>query len=102
MFKPTEGKWRYEYGWIKSYPAWATNPDYRILVGATHPVNSQEEEETNGRLMAAAPEMYGLLNRAFHALQRADIEEALRIEIDACLCHVEGTSVPGEEEEVKE
>lgn len=51
--------------------------------------------EANARLIAEAPLMYDLLNKAFFALPK---DHALKYDIDACLCHVEGTPVPGEEE----
>ena len=48
------------------------------------------------RLTAEAPMMYDLLNQAFEALPD---DHPLRYDIDACLCHVEGSPVPGEEDE---
>lgn len=49
----------------------------------------------NARLIAAAPDMYNLLGKAWDALPD---DHPLRYDIDACLCHVEGSPVPGEED----
>ena len=57
--------------------------------------NSDEELLANARLIAAAPVMYDLLGKAWDALPD---DHPLRYEIDACLCHVEGSPVPGEED----
>ena len=54
------------------------------------------EFEANARLIAEAPVMYDLLGKAWDALPD---DHPLRYEIDACLCHVEGSPVPGEEDE---
>ena len=53
----------------------------------------EQERNSNGRLIAEAPVMYELLCRAFDALPK---DHPLKYDIDACLCHVEGTPVPGE------
>ena len=60
------------------------------------------DSDKNARLIAAAPKMYELLNEAFHALEGITNSEALRFDIDACLCHVEGCPVPEDNEEKEE
>ena len=57
--------------------------------------NSDEEAHANGRLIAEAPVMYDLLGKAWDALPD---DHPLRYQIDACLCHVEASPVPGEED----
>ena len=52
-------------------------------------------EESDARLFAEARRMYDLLNKAFHALPN---DHPLKYDIDACLCHVEGAPIPGEED----
>lgn len=55
-------------------------------------VGAHEEAEMmdNARLIAAAPKMYELLQEAFLTLQRADMDEPLRLAIDECLCRITG------------
>ena len=102
MSEFTQGRWKIRHGYEIIGKKWKGGNSFELVATVFEMFDKPKQAKANVRLIAAAPEMFDLLNQAFHALQRADIEEALRIEIDACLCHVEGTSVPGEEEEVKE
>ena len=86
----TPGPWKHEliHGVIDIFPASNTDNDIVSIYDLS------EEGEANARLIAAAPDMYDLLGKAFDALPN---DHPLRYDIDACLCHVEGTPVPGED-----
>ncbi len=68
---------------------------FAVNEGSREPVADCLDNEANARLIAEAPVMYDLLGKAFDALPN---DHPLKYDIDACLCHVEGTPVPGEEE----
>ena len=52
----------------------------------------KDERET--RMKTYASEMYRLLNKVFSYMADANLNEDLRLEIDECLCHVEGYPCP--------
>lgn len=91
----TKGKWvdcgdctvgvEGEDGFIKCWICECV-PDYTDI--------TEECAEANTRLIAEAPVMYDLLGKAFDALPN---DHPLRYDIDACLCLVEGTPVPGDD-----
>ncbi len=68
---------------------------FAVNEGSREPVADCLDNEANARLIAEAPVMYDLLNKAFDVLPK---DHVLKYDIDACLCHVEGTPVLGEEE----
>lgn len=47
--------------------------------------------ETNMRLIASAPKMYVLLKQAMNAPERNNLDEPLRLEIDACLDYIDSS-----------
>ena len=48
------------------------------------------EDERKARMKTCAPEMYSLLNKVFSYMSDLKLNENLRLEIDECLCRVEG------------
>ena len=54
------------------------------------------EFEANARLIAEAPVMYDLLNKAFHILGKNAANDAICREIDECLSRVDGALVQSE------
>ncbi len=59
------------------------------------------ENEQDARMKAAAPEMRRLLHAAFMAMAEAGVDEPLRLEIDECLCHIDGELCPADTENEK-
>ncbi len=57
------------------------------------------EAQANARLIAEAPVMYDLLNKAFHILGKNTANDAICREIDECLSRVDGAPVQSEESE---
>ncbi len=55
--------------------------------------------DNNGRLIAEAPVMYDLLNKAFHMLGKNAANDTICREIDECLSRVDGVPVQTEEGE---
>ena len=87
----TKGKW------VVDNDAWGVYSNsadcYIALMGAFH-IN--EEKEANARLIAEAPVMYDLLNKAFHVLGKNAANDAICREIDECLSRVDGAPVQKE------
>ena len=57
----------------------------------------EHEAQANVRLIAEAPVMYDLLNKAFHILGKNAANDAICREIDECLSRVDGAPVQSEE-----
>ena len=51
------------------------------------------DNEANARLMAEAPTMYDLLNKAFHILGKNTANDEICREIDECLSRIDGVPV---------
>ena len=54
------------------------------------------EAQANARLIAEAPVMYDLLNKAFHILGKNTANDAICREIDECLSRVDGAPIQSE------
>ena len=95
MSKFTSGRWEY-----KEYV-----PEGITLNGVEYLICSGDEEvalvrcEEDARLIEHAPRMYELLQESFLALSRVGEDEPLRLAIDECLCHIEGSLCPTDTEQ---
>ncbi len=76
MSKFTQGKWE-------------ARPN-RVIANGRPLAIVNGGNSANTRLIAAAPEMYELLQESYLALQQADANEPLRFAIDECLCRITG------------
>lgn len=88
MNEYTKGKWEADviYG------------DHYVVFASGHAVADCFGNEANARLIEQAPDMYRLLQDAFLAMVEAGVREDLRMEIDECLCRVEGELCPTDKE----
>ena len=89
MTKFTEGNWQVDKR--RTDRVFAYDYERNEVIPIAHEVLGTTFEETvaNARLIAAAPEMYKLLNKIFHTLSDKDLNEPLRLEIDEVLLKVE-------------
>ncbi len=62
---------------------------------------TREEAKANARLIAEAPVMYELLNKAFHILGKNTANDEIYREIDECLSRVDGAPVQTEKGEYR-
>ena len=98
----TKGKWEiYPHVVRASFKVLATIrvPDSDIASIAYVPVIHgfpEHEARANVRLIAEAPVMYELLNKAFHILGKNTANDAICREIDECLSRVDGAPVQSE------
>lgn len=89
----TKGKWTYApppNDKNKTYGVFGAEGKEIILVALV-------EKQANARLIAEAPVMYELLNKAFHILGKNTANDAICREIDECLSRVDGAPVHSEE-----
>ncbi len=66
---------------------------FAVNEGSREPVADCLDNEANARLIAEAPVMYDLLNKAFHILGKNAANDAICREIDECLSRVDGAPV---------
>ena len=98
----TKGRWEiYPHVVRASFKVLATIrvPDSDIASIAYVPVIHgfpEHEARANVRLIAEAPVMYDLLNKAFHILGKNAANDAICREIDECLSRVDGISTGNE------
>ena len=98
----TKGRWEiYPHVVRASFKVLATIrvPDSDIASIAYVPVIHgfpEHEARANVRLIAEAPVMYELLNKAFHMLGKNTANDAICREIDECLSRVDGAPVQRE------
>lgn len=99
----TKGRWEiYPHVVRASFKVLATIrvPDSNIANIAYVPVIHgfpEHEARANVRLIAEAPVMYELLNKAFHILGKNAANDAICREIDECLSRVDGAPIQSEE-----
>ena len=91
----TKGKWRAVY----------YTPKYIAINGGIYLISSSSGDSlaviprlADARLIVKAPDMYRLLNKAFQVLGENNLDEPLRLEINECLCRIEGVKVPGDDD----
>lgn len=88
----TKGKWRAVY----------YTPEYIAINGGIFLISSSSGDAlaftprlADAMLIVKAPDMYRLLNKAFQVLGENNLDEPLRLEIDECLCRIDGVPVHG-------
>ena len=71
--------------------------DHYVVFANDHVVADCFKNADNAQLIAEAPVMYELLNKAFHMLGKNTANDAICREIDECLSRVDGAPVQSEE-----
>ena len=70
--------------------------DHYVVFANGHVVADCFKNADNAQLIAEAPVMYELLNKAFHMLGKNTANDAICREIDECLSRVDGAPVQRE------